>query len=163
MHHLKLVEQTLYVGFRLNCTLWLFWTNVWIAANQVCNPTSDGRQYVGHVSVTSSGKQCQAWASNSPVNHSYTQDSMYPDGSRIDASNYCRNPASDWDGGVWCYTMDPEQRWERCDVPLCGQLLCCILYQLNHCRHRMSFHLLITVLHNDLLQALKDAIGPVSK
>jgi len=87
-----------------------------------CNPTKDGRQYTGHTSVTESGKQCQAWASQSPHSHSYTQDSMYPDGSVTDASNYCRNP-SGYDEGLWCYTTDPKTRWEKCNVPPCGQLL----------------------------------------
>ena len=34
--------------------------------------------------------------------------------------NFCRNP----DGGVrvWCYTTDPEMRWEFCDVPFCDGL-----------------------------------------
>ena len=30
--------------------------------------------------------------------------------------NYCRNPDSE-DGGVWCYTTDPDVKWEYCDVP----------------------------------------------
>jgi len=45
---------------------------------------------------------------------------MFPDESVNDASNYCRNPDSDYDEGVWCYTTDPATRWERCDVPACG-------------------------------------------
>jgi len=93
-----------------------------VADDGVCNPTPDGRQYVGHRSVTESGKQCQAWASNSPHEHQYTNDDMYSDGSMVDASNYCRNPDSGWNEGVWCYTTDPDTEWELCDVPLCGQL-----------------------------------------
>ncbi|XP_035682842.1 plasminogen-like [Branchiostoma floridae] len=32
--------------------------------------------------------------------------------------NYCRNP--DWKGGtIWCYTMDPDTRWEYCRHPAC--------------------------------------------
>ena len=46
---------------------------------------------------------------------------MYPDGSVTDASNYCRNP-DNWDGGLWCYTMDPNNIWERCSVPACGTI-----------------------------------------
>jgi len=48
---------------------------------------------------------------------------MYPDGSVNDASNYCRNPDNNYDGGLWCYTTDPDKRWESCDVPSCGQSL----------------------------------------
>ena len=29
----------------------------------------------------------------------------------------CRNP--DGDSGPWCYTTDPDKRWEYCDVPVC--------------------------------------------
>lgn len=88
-----------------------------------CNPSSDGRQYTGHKSVTETGKHCQAWASQSPHSHSYTQDDMYPDGSVTAASNYCRNPDRNWNEGVWCYTTDRETNWEKCDVPACGQSL----------------------------------------
>jgi len=101
-----------------------------------CNPTNDSRQYTGHTSVTESGKQCQAWASQSPHSHSYTQDSMFPDGSVTDASNYCRNP-SNYDEGLWCYTTDPLTRWEKCNVPLCGQLL--FFTKWTFCRNCISF------------------------
>jgi len=93
-------------------------------ADEGCNPTPDGRQYVGQKSVTVSGIPCKAWASTSPHRHQYTEDSMYPDGSVTDASNYCRNPDSNWDGGIWCYTTDPNKIWELCSVPNCGKLLC---------------------------------------
>ena len=36
--------------------------------------------------------------------------------------NYCRNP--DGEPKVWCYTTNPGDRWERCDVPLCSGLCC---------------------------------------
>lgn len=32
--------------------------------------------------------------------------------------NYCRNP--DNERSPWCYTTDPETRWEYCSVPSCG-------------------------------------------
>ena len=91
-----------------------------------CNPTTDGHRYLGHTSVTASGKQCQAWASLSPHTHSYNQNGMYPDKTVNDASNYCRNPDSNWDEGLWCYTTDPGTRWERCDVPACRKSMGCI-------------------------------------
>ena len=80
---------------------------------------------MGHTSVTESGKECQAWASQFPHSHTRNQDSMFPDGSVTNASNYCRNP-DNGDGGLWCYTTDPGTRWEKCNVSLCGQLLCII-------------------------------------
>ena len=77
---------------------------------------------MGTVSVTASGRQCQAWTSNTPhvITVDYLDDSLYPDGSRAAALNYCRNPDVWDDTGVWCYTMDPAKRWEFCDVPLCS-------------------------------------------
>jgi hypothetical protein len=35
------------------------------------------------------------------------------------AKNYCRNPGGVLDG-PWCYTTDPDTRWEYCDMPYCG-------------------------------------------
>ncbi len=43
----------------------------------------------------------------------------YPDGMN---HNFCRNPDNEPDG-VWCYTTDPIQRWDSCDVPFCGKLV----------------------------------------
>ena len=85
-----------------------------------CNPTPDGRQYIGNKHYTVHGYTCQAWASQSPHSHGYTRDDLFPDGSVEAASNYCRNPDND-DVGLWCYTTDPDKRWEKCDVPACGQ------------------------------------------
>ena len=33
--------------------------------------------------------------------------------------NYCRNP--DGERMPWCYTTDPEKRWEDCPVPRCDE------------------------------------------
>merc|ERR1712179_482006 len=43
--------------------------------------------------------------------------------SSIGDHNYCRNPDNE-DEGPWCYTTDPNKRWEFCDVPLCGSVDC---------------------------------------
>jgi len=98
------------------------WVSTACIAVEDCNPTPDGSQYTGHTRVTVSGKQCQKWASQSPHEHSYKQNNMFPDGDVNDASNYCRNP-SGYSGGLWCYTMDSDTRWEACSVPDCGQSL----------------------------------------
>ena len=92
-----------------------------------CKQTQLGREYMGTLSTTVSGRTCQAWASNTPHDpNSYVEDdSNYPDGSREAASNYCRNP--DWEsGGPWCYTLDPDERWEYCDIPFCNGT--CIMF-----------------------------------
>jgi len=91
-----------------------------------CNPTPDGRQYIGRISITETGKACQAWDSQSPHQHTYDKDAMYPDGSVKEASNYCRQPDPNSNDGLWCFTTDPNKERERCNVPFCGQLLRCI-------------------------------------
>jgi len=92
------------------------------AGDTDCNPSPDGRYYIGHTNVTVSGRTCQAWASQSPHNHSIDNGRLFPDGSVVAAVNYCRNP-SGWIEGLWCYTTDPNKRWETCDVPACSQSL----------------------------------------
>ena len=52
---------------------------------------------------TASGKRCQKWSAQSP--HKHDQPAYH--------HNYCRNPDSE-DGGVWCYTEDPDTKWEYC-------------------------------------------------
>jgi len=106
-----------------------------------CNPTPDGREYTGHESVTANGRQCQAWTSQSPHSHSYGEDDMFPGGSAEAASNYCRNPDDNY-SGLWCYTMDPDIRWEKCDVPICGQSLRYVnlVFGRNFYRDKMLFH-----------------------
>ena len=44
--------------------------------------------------------------------------SNLPEGNFAAAENYCRNPDNE-PGGPWCYTTDPDKRWEYCDVPVC--------------------------------------------
>ena len=92
-----------------------------------CKETQLGVEYTGTLSTTVNGKTCQAWASDTPhdPNSASKIDSNYPDGSREAASNYCRNPDSD-SRGLWCYTTDPDTRWENCDVPLCSGT--CIMF-----------------------------------
>ncbi len=70
--------------------------------------------YRGNISVTASGKTCQAWGSQSPHSHSRTAEN-YPNAG-LDA-NYCRNP--DGESRAWCYTEDSSTRWELCEVPTC--------------------------------------------
>ena len=83
--------------------------------DQACGSYSTKQaDYRGTVNVTSSGKTCQAWSSQSPHIHSFAP-AAYPD-SGLD-ENFCRNP--DGEDFAWCYTTDPDTRWEYCDVPLC--------------------------------------------
>jgi len=95
---------------------------VWFFLDEPCTQTLAGREYLGTVHVTKSGKQCQAWSSSTPhVPDSALTDDKFPDGSRKAASNYCRNPDDTFTEGVWCYTMNPDTRWELCAVPSCSK------------------------------------------
>lgn len=81
--------------------------------------------YRGTLAKTISGRDCQRWDVQSPHKHSRTAE-KYPDGGLDE--NYCRNP--DGEGYGWCYTTDPDKRWEPCYIkdceappgnPMCGK------------------------------------------
>ncbi|XP_073667451.1 apolipoprotein(a)-like isoform X3 [Paramisgurnus dabryanus] len=78
--------------------------------------TGDGRSYRGIISVTKSGKTCQSWESQTPHVHFTTPEDFPCKGLR---GNYCRNPDSS--RGPWCYTSDPQTRWEYCNVSRCEE------------------------------------------
>ncbi|XP_023583752.1 plasminogen isoform X3 [Trichechus manatus latirostris] len=76
-----------------------------------------GENYQGKISKTMSGRDCQAWGSQSPHAHGYLP-SKFPNKNLN--RNYCRNP--DGEPRPWCFTMDPNRRWEFCDIPRCTML-----------------------------------------
>lgn len=78
-----------------------------------------GYGYEGSQSKTKLGYTCQEWSSQSPHRHGYTDD-KYP-GKGLD-HNYCRNPAEKY-SETWCYTTDPNKRWDWCVVPDCDDEL----------------------------------------
>ena len=73
--------------------------------------------YNGSVSVTRSGRTCQAWASLYPHSHGFSEI-MYPE--LHNGENFCRNPGAE-DEMPWCFTTDVNVRTERCHVPRCGK------------------------------------------
>lgn len=80
-----------------------------------CDETIKGKKgdgYRGCQNVTKSGKKCQKWTSQTPHNHDNTPDKKPNKG--LGDHNYCRNPNGSSDG-IWCYTTDPDKRWEYCD------------------------------------------------
>ena len=77
-----------------------------------CYTQTAAEDYRGHVQVTVSGRQCQAWTSQSPHTHNRTPENHPSSG--LGSHNYCRNP--DGEPGAWCYTTDPSVRWELCDI-----------------------------------------------
>ena len=70
-----------------------------------------GELYRGKQSTTRSGKECQGWDVQEPHAHDWTSAKFPEDGLE---GNYCRNPAASGDN-IWCFTTDPEQKWEYCD------------------------------------------------
>ncbi|KAL4218314.1 hypothetical protein ACF0H5_023050 [Mactra antiquata] len=72
--------------------------------------------YTGSTNLTRSGKDCQRWDSQIPHGHNLT-DENFPEATLSDVKNYCRDPTAS--GYTWCYTTDPETRWEPCDVSSC--------------------------------------------
>ena len=82
-----------------------------------------GAADMGAVSTTVSGRACQEWALDTPHEHdlndlagnycrSPTRSGRSPTDLRALCSsptNYCRSPTQ-----PWCYTTDPDTRWEFC-------------------------------------------------
>ncbi|XP_030023391.2 tyrosine-protein kinase transmembrane receptor Ror2 [Manduca sexta] len=78
----------------------------------------NGRYYQGVVNVTETGLACQAWESQFP--HQHTRPPLiFPEVQN--SSNYCRNAGGE-ERKPWCYTMDPNVRWEHCAIPSCANV-----------------------------------------
>uniref|UniRef100_A0A8C7F0X5 Macrophage stimulating 1 n=1 Tax=Oncorhynchus kisutch TaxID=8019 RepID=A0A8C7F0X5_ONCKI len=77
-----------------------------------------GEDYRGKVFMTKSGHTCQQWWSKFPHDHRWT-----PTATNGLELNYCRNPDGDRIG-PWCYTTDPERRYETCNIPHCKDEVC---------------------------------------
>nr|XP_055041449.1 plasminogen [Misgurnus anguillicaudatus] len=73
-----------------------------------------GENYRGKVAKTESGYTCQRWDSQTPHNHGYIPSAL-PE--KYLEENYCRNP--DGEPRPWCFTTDPNKRWEACSIPRC--------------------------------------------
>lgn len=72
--------------------------------------------YRGTINVTESGIPCQRWDAEEPHDLFFTPKDFPNDGL---IENYCRNPSPEVDNRAWCYTTDPDKRWEFCKVPYC--------------------------------------------
>ena len=73
--------------------------------------TGKGADYRGKQNKTVSRKICQNWTSQSPHKHGNTPEKKPNKG--LGDHNYCRNP--DGEPSIWCYTTDPNKRWELCE------------------------------------------------
>lgn len=88
-----------------------------------------GRFYQGTVNRTKQGLPCQHWDSQVPHSH-YRPPDVFPEVQN--AENYCRNAGGE-EPSPWCYTMDPNVRWQRCDIPICGKCCCRINSRCMKC------------------------------
>ena len=88
-------------------------TTTYIANNIICCYLANcfnglGRGYNGTMNITRSGKTCQRWSEQAP--HQFILSSkQYPE--IAGGHNYCRNPGSRAPEGPWCFTTDPNTRW----------------------------------------------------
>ena len=67
--------------------------------------------YDGTISKTKTGVECQKWTDQAPHAHENTPENVKDAG--LGEHNYCRNPDDETEG-AWCYTTDPDNRWEYC-------------------------------------------------
>ena len=83
-----------------------------------------GHSYTGQIAVTKNGLTCQRWDTQTPHKFTAANDPKhFPDNTLSDASNFCRNPTiTDNDPTPWCYTTDPDTRFEYCTIPACGKI-----------------------------------------
>ena len=89
--------------------------------NVECRTDIEGKNYRGTKSVTRSGKTCQRWDMHTPHEHAADDDpAEFGEIFMADVWNYCRSPYPNL--GLMCFTIDPNVRWEECDVPMCGKL-----------------------------------------
>ncbi|KAI4567575.1 hypothetical protein MJT46_008788 [Ovis ammon polii x Ovis aries] len=75
----------------------------------------NGKTYRGTTAKTKSGVTCQKWSATSPHVPKFSPEKFPLAGLE---ENYCRNPDND-ENGPWCYTTDPDKRFDYCDIPEC--------------------------------------------
>ncbi|XP_056018014.1 uncharacterized protein LOC125668881 isoform X2 [Ostrea edulis] len=80
-----------------------------------CKDTEQGMEYEGTLDRTREGISCQRWDSTYP--HVPNRKLKFERSTMSAQENYCRNP--DGASEPWCYTVDPDIRWQYCHVPFC--------------------------------------------
>ncbi|XP_060559477.1 hepatocyte growth factor-like [Ruditapes philippinarum] len=95
----------------------------WNGTKPTCSPIPnvacyvESFQYKGIRNSTINGILCQRWDSQNPHKHFRNNVSTFPEETLQEAENYCRDP--DGEGTPWCYTIDPNKRWDICEVEKC--------------------------------------------
>ena len=90
------------------------------SSNSCYHGASDS--YQGRVNQTVTGLKCQSWASQTPHRHTkYSSAQEFVDDVLPD--NLCRNALGE-SYAPWCYTSDPDTRWDYCDVTACDKDCC---------------------------------------
>lgn len=76
-----------------------------------CTRSQLGYEYNGRVNMTSSGKTCQRWDTQTPHKHIYGRLAAH--------ENYCRNPFG-LKQRPFCFTTDKTTPWEYCNITACS-------------------------------------------
>ncbi len=89
-----------------------------------CKLTIIGQEYMGTMSFTRSGIKCQHWSSQTPHSHNM-QVSYLGTNNDKDHENYCLTSSATYDNAQtpWCYTVNPDIRFQDCHIPYCCMLL----------------------------------------
>ena len=106
-------EETNKKGFKL---VWSCEDGLWgLPAGLTCENNASGylpSNYNGNISVTVEGILCQPWEGNTPDFLTYINLNDVQA-----AKNFCRDPNGNLDG-AWCYTTDPDKRWDYCNCDM---------------------------------------------
>ena len=89
--------------------------------------TDSGASYTGNTSKSRSGRPCQKWTDNSPVDlHKFQQYFIKRSNVNIREypENHCRNPGGLFRGPVCIVapTADKTNRYDYCDIPKCEEV-----------------------------------------
>ncbi|XP_052805094.1 uncharacterized protein LOC128234709 [Mya arenaria] len=82
------------------------------------NCITDSTNWQGLVNHTETGLKCQRWDVDKPHNHNYHDETFAGGQNQHEAENYCRDPRGE--GNPWCYTTNPNVRWQFCSIPHCN-------------------------------------------
>ncbi|CAG0901736.1 unnamed protein product [Darwinula stevensoni] len=86
-----------------------------------CRVTVKGREYVGKVNKTETGRDCLNWYPQPYENlkdfSGETYDSHFHNLDSWSQQAYCRNPSGK--EKPWCFISDRQLQWEYCDIPMC--------------------------------------------